>query len=88
MDNQTDEALVYITSVVAASFAGEDIKDLKEDVVVTVRLADDITSTANITCVSWDFDENGKERNKNIPLHILICRCSVRRPRGLGDRGM
>lgn len=59
--NQTDEALVYVTSVVAASFTGEDIRDLEEGVTVTMRLADNITSTANVTCVSWNFDENGIE---------------------------
>ena len=53
-----DTAYTRVTSVVAASFAGQDIEDLKEDVLVSMRL--EASGTANITCVSWDFEANGK----------------------------
>ena len=72
--NQTDETLVYITSVVAASFVNEDIQDLEEGVTVMLRLANNVTATANISCVSWNFDENGKD-GLNPPLCAIYDDC-------------
>ncbi len=47
------------TSVVAASFAGLDLSNLRDDVIITFKLND--VDSSNVTCVSWDFEENGKK---------------------------
>lgn len=61
LGNYTDMGM-YVTPVVAASFANQVIDSLKDDVLITLRL--NVTSKANVTCVSWDFEANGKQTNK------------------------
>lgn len=58
------------SSVVAATFAGEELQNLNDDVIITFKLGiqertstagtGEFEPTANLTCVSWDFSANGK----------------------------
>ncbi len=47
-----------VTSVVAATFAGQELHNLEDDVIITFKL--DLEVQSNVTCVSWDFTANGE----------------------------
>lgn len=50
-----------ITPVVAATFTGQDLRNLKDNVIITFTL--ELDSQPNVTCVSWDFGANGERRD-------------------------
>lgn len=52
-DNDTD-----VTAVVAASFAGRQLHDLKDNVIIKIKLGS--RAYSNLTCVSWSFEANGR----------------------------
>lgn len=56
--NETEKEHIVTTSVVAASFAGQQINNLTDDIIIKLKLGLDIYY--NVTCVSWDFEANGK----------------------------
>lgn len=62
LEGNSTDLYTYITPVVAASFTNQDIDNLKDDVIITLKL--DITSRANVSCVSWDFQANGKNNSQ------------------------
>ena len=51
-----------VSPVVAATFTGQDIHDLKDNVIVTFTL--ELDNQPNVTCVSWDFGANGERRDE------------------------
>lgn len=51
-------ASLDVSSVVAATFAGHELQNLQDDVIVTFKLG--FMVTPNLTCASWDFGANGK----------------------------
>lgn len=58
--NRSDVGVgVKVSAVVAASFSGEKLYDLPDDVIITINLGTD--NYTNVTCVSWDFDANGRD---------------------------
>lgn len=56
--NLNPSSSVDVSSVVAATFAGHELQNLQDDVIITFKF--DFAVTPNLTCVSWDFDANGK----------------------------
>ena len=59
MDQNTDdqENGVNVSAVVAASFVGEQLRNLTDDVLITINLG--TSNYSNVTCVSWDFNALG-----------------------------
>ena len=55
--NNTEQ--VYVSSVVAASFVGQHISNLKDNVLITIKLG--VETFSNVSCVSWDFEANGED---------------------------
>ena len=61
------DSLLRVSSVVAATFAGQELQNLQDDVIITFKL--DYETEPNVTCVSWDFNANGEEGKKTHPMH-------------------
>lgn len=53
-----------LSSVVAATFAGEELHSLEDDVIITFKL--EFETVSNLTCVSWDFAADGKDLDQKI----------------------
>lgn len=47
-----------VTPVVSASFLGHEIKDLEDNIIITLALGSG--NIEEVTCVSWSFEANGK----------------------------
>lgn len=61
----TDDEVIgqlQASAVVAASFAGQQLQNLRDDVIITIDLG--VQNYSNISCVSWDFTANGKSNNE------------------------
>lgn len=66
-----------LSSVVAATFAGEELQNLEDDVIITFRL--EFETASNLTCVSWDFAADGKGSDQNCGVPLLITAFCFRR---------
>ncbi len=53
--NKTED-LPDVTPVVSASFVGHQLKDLKDNVIITLKLEN---TYDKVSCVSWSFEANG-----------------------------
>jgi hypothetical protein len=53
-------SVLEVSSVVAATFVGEELQNLEDDVTIAFKLEADVTT--NLTCVSWDFRADGENR--------------------------
>ena len=76
--NDTDEqpeVTSEVTPVVSATFVGQQIKDLKDDIVITLKLDDE--SYEDVRCVSWSFEANG-EQPTCIQSEILLERATTK----------
>lgn len=58
-EDSVSSSHLEVTSVVAATFAGQELQNLEDDVIITFKL--DFETTPNFTCVSWDFNANGEK---------------------------